>query len=423
MALFNFIKDFFRKEEKKDIEIEGSKFSLADLEKWLNDNTQEVSSTFKSEIDAQFQRISEGIRDIDAGLRELENFNIEREINERARTMIIQNKENYIKSTQRLLEFFNSGIKTEKSIKKIEDFVKLALWEIDLFSRQTTRSFQISSSIIGKEFERVLIGLKKINRAVLDMKTMDKTNERLSETARNLISEIKSSGIVLGKLDSMKEENEKKINDFKKDIEGLKGRERGIRSSREWKQKEELREKIEKFEKEQEEKQVELKNLFMNIEKLIQKYAWNRKNKEILMYVEDTISALREDDGLKILNDIDNMRKDIEENVYTSDEERKKAFMESLNRISERVLRDFLDSDMKYENDLKKMREELKGIKIEELNYDEIYGKIGERDEENLKIEKKKKMIIEEIAQKKKGLTLLVEDIGKKIGKDLRVSL
>ncbi len=423
MTMFDFVKDLFKKQGKKELATNERQFSFSEIEKWLNENTKEIGVQFNSDISQHFLKISEGITDIESGLKELENFNIEKEMNERAKTMIIQNRDNYIKSTQRLLDFFRSGTKTERGVRKIEDFVKLAQWEIDLFSRQTTRSFHISSSIIGKEFEKVLVGLKKINQSILALKTMDKTKQRLVETALGMMGEIRNDGTIMEKLNSIREDNDQKINGLKKEMDNLRDREKKVKNSREWKQREELKEKINNMEKEQEQKRVELRNLFMNIEKLIQKYAWNRKKKDILLYIEDTISALKEDDGLKILNDLDNIRKDIDDKVYSTDFEKNRAFMDSLNKIGERVLLDFLEIDMKYEDDLRKLREDMKGIKIEEMNYDEINGKIREKDEENLKIEKRKKLIIEEISSKKKGLTLLIEDIGNQIGRPLRVNL
>ena len=181
--------------------------------------------------------------------------------------------------------------------------------------------------------------------------------------------------------------------------------------------------KIKKLEEEQEKIRVELRSLFMNIEKIIQKYAWNRKKKEILMYIEDTISALREDDGLKVLNEIEEMKKDIEENIYTNDKERKNSFLESVEKINEKVLLDFLDKDMDFDERLSKLRKEFSEIKIEELDYEGITEKIGEKDEENLKIEKKKKIIFEEIDSKKKKVSLLIEDLGEKIGKPIKLGL
>ena len=98
---------------------------------------------------------------------------------------------------------------------------------------------------------------------------------------------------------------------------------------------------------------------------------------------------MREDEGLKILNDLEEMKKDIEENIYTSDDARKKKFLNDIEKINEMVLLDFLDKDMYYYEELSKLRREFNEIKIEDLNYEELNDRICERDEENLKIEKK----------------------------------
>ena len=423
MAMFDFLKGLFKEGEKKEISVNGKRLSFLEIDNWIKDNSTEATKKFKEGVDSEFLLIEEGIKDIEAGLRELENFNIEREINERAKTMIIQNKDNYIKSTNRLLDFFRNGMKIERSVRKIDDFVKLATWEVDLFTRQTTRSFQISSSIIGKEFERVLIGLKKISKSVIGLKMVDKTDERMIETIINMLGDIKNDEKIVERFESIQKENDKHVEGLKKTIDSLKNKERTIKASKDWKRREELGEKIESLEGEQEQRRVELRSLFMNIEKLIQKYAWNRKKKDILIYIEDTISALREDEGLKILGELDEIRKDLEENVYTNDKERKNHFLEGINKIDERVLLDFLEKDMKSDEDLSKMREEHRGIKIEELNYEDLNGKIGERDKENLKIEKKKKTILDEINSKKQKVSLLLEDLGQRIQRPIKVGL
>jgi len=423
MAMFDFLKSLLREGEKKEISVNGKKLSFTEIEHWIQENSKQSTFQFKEAVDNEFVLIREGIKDIEAGLHELETFNIEQEINERAKTMILQNKDNYVKSTNRLLDFFRNGLTLERTVKKMDDFVKLATWEVDLFTRQTTRSFQISSSIIGKEFERVLMGLKKISKAVIAIKTMDKTDQRMIETILTMLDDIKNDEKILEKFSAIQKENNSHIENFKKTIDSLKNKEKAIKSSNEWKHREELKEKIEKMEKEQEKARVDLRSLFMNIEKLIQKYAWNTKKKHILIYIEDTISALREDEGLKILSDLDEIRKNIDENVFTVETDKKKQFLDGVNKIDERTLLDFLDRDMKFDEDLSKMREELKGIKIEEPNYEEYIGKIGEKDEENLKIEKKKKIISEEVHSKKQKVSLLIEDLGHRIQRPIKVGL
>lgn len=423
MAMFDFLKGLFKEGEKKEISVNGKKLSFLEIETWIKENSGESTRRFREAVDNEFLIIQEGIKDIESGLHELETFNIEREINERAKTMILQNKDNYIKSTNRLLDFFKNGLALERNVKKMDDFVKLALWEVDLFTRQTTRSFQISSSIIGKEFERVLLGLKKISKSIVSLKTMDKTDQRMIETIMTMLGDIKNDEKIIEKFSAIQNENNKHISNFKKTIDSLRDKEKAIKSSKEWKYKEELKEKIEKMELEQERTRVELRNLFMNIEKIIQKYAWNRKNRDILIYIEDTISALREDEGLKILGDMDEIRKDIDENVFTMDRDKKKQFLDGVNKIDEKTLLDFLEKDMKFDEDLSKMREELKGIKMEEPNYEEYSGKIGEKDEENLKIEKKKKIIQEEVQSKKQKVSLLLEDLGQRIQRPIKVGL
>ena len=197
--MFDFLKGLFKEKEKKELSVNGKSISFSEVDDWINKSGGEILSNFKEKTNHNFLLMDEGIKDIERGLSELENFNIEKEMNERAKTMIIQNKDNYVKSTRTLLDFFNGGLKLERNVKNIDDFVKLALWEIDLFTRQTTRSFHISSSIIGKEFEKIIFGLKKINNSILELKNFDKTNERMIEMVVSMINDIKGDEKLIAK--------------------------------------------------------------------------------------------------------------------------------------------------------------------------------------------------------------------------------
>ena len=417
MALFDFFKKLIKTEKKAD---EEQEIYLNTIEKWLDENTKELSLEFVSEVNGHFERIAEGVKEIEEGLNELKNFNLNKDINERAKTMILQNKDNYIKYTERLIDFFKKSNSMEKNVKNVENFIKLSLWEIDMFSRQSTRSFHISSELIGKEFEKVIIGLKKINNEIIDLRRMDRTNMRIVESIRALAGEIKSLEGMTSRLNAADTDAKNRIKDLDRKTEELKDREKKLKGSKEWLKKQELRDQLDSLENQQEKAQVEVKDLFMAIEKLIQKYAWKEKKKDILLYVEDPISALKEDDGLKILDEIDVIRKEIDENVFTFDEKKKQQFLDSVNKITEKALLDFLEKDMKFNDERKSIVEEMKAIKTEDLNFLEIEDKKAEAEEEISKISRKKVIVEREIGDKKKSLGLLVEDLGAKIGKPVK---
>jgi len=421
MAILDFFKTFLRKEE--DIKKREGEISLENAEKWLDENTSELSKEFIEKVGECFNLIREGIEEMEVGLRDLQNYRIDESLNERAKTTIVQNKENYVKYSQRLIDFFRTNQNIERKVGKVEDFVKVAMWELDMFSRQSARGFQISSSVIGKEFEKILVGLKKISNAVNHLRKLDKTDYKVVETIKGLIVEIRSHDKLIEKIKTVRVEEMKKLGDLKKDKEKLVETEKKIKNNEEWKKKQKLEEEMGILEGEQNIKYNEIKELFFAIEKIIQKYSWKEKKKEVLAYVEDPIGALKEDEGLKILDDIDKMRKEIEEKVYTLDEKRKNQLLTDINKISEKVLLDFLEQEMIFEKEIGEKREEIKMLRIEEINFKEIEDKIIEVEENISKIGKKEEFVKIEEEDLKKRMSLLLEDLGKQMGKDIKINL
>ena len=136
----------------------------------------------------------------------------------------------------------------------------------------------------------------------------------------------------------------------------------------------------------------------------------NTKNL-LLKYLDNPVSALKEDKELKILLCLKTIKKEIKEGKF--EDKRKEQLFGAMEEITKEKLVELLEKDRKLEEEIKQSKKELLSLDIKEINFESIYGKkIGLEDELKM-IKKRKDRMEKEIGERKAKIEELIRGIGK----------
>ncbi|MFC1686029.1 hypothetical protein ACFLZZ_03340 [Nanoarchaeota archaeon] len=414
--------DFFfgEKEDKKEnIEEE---VSLDGLKTWLEENTKEILEEFWSKTNPKLDEMEETIVGIEESLKGLKVVDLSnKSLDQRSMEIISSNRDSYIEQLKRLLDILKKERKIrERGFKDIEDIKKFSLLissELDSFSKRSLKNFHISSTFIGKELEGVLKGLQGLSKIGKEIQNIDKSKVENIEELHRLLEEIEKEK---NRANQLKGEKENLISDVdaldKKFLE-LKRKEEDIKKSDRWKEKEQLEGELFKASREKMTGEQGLVDLFLPIEKAIQKYSWKEKEKKtkklLLDYLEDPFMTFKKDKELEILSCIQNIKIEIEEGRF--EDKRKERLLEGIKNLTKEKIDMMLKKDLELEKVITKIKGELSKIGIEKLDFESINNKKEDIEKELENTQKKREDILKDLGNKQRDIERLSEKLGKKL--------
>jgi|GEM_PF-4869936 len=404
---------FFRKKDGgKKAEI-----ALSELKGWLDENTKDALDCFWSEVSVKLKEMDNAICETEENLEKLQKVGLfDKRANEKARAVVLSNKDSYVEHVKKLLDFLKKEKKKRfESVGSIKKFELLVLAELDLFSKRSLRNFHIASEFIGKELEDVLWGLKKMNNVVNEIKGIDKSKAESIEKVYEEVNQIEKERCYLRQVKEEERKILEKIKALSKELEELKKREEEIKKSSEWSKKEQLDKEISAILEKRRKCEEKLRGLFLSVEKGVKKFVWREEEKNtknlLLKYLDNPVSALKEDKELKILLCLKTIKKEIKEGKF--EDKRKEQLLGAMEEITKEKLVELLEKDRKLEEEIKQSKKELLSLDIKEINFESIYGKkIGLEDELKM-IKKRKDRMEKEIGERKAKIEELIRGIGK----------
>jgi hypothetical protein len=309
--------DFFRvKEEKQEQEIKN--ISLESL----NSEIKKQKSQYESEIENEKDEINKNIKNLISDLKSkreiLENVNLDkRKEDERLKKIVLENLQYYI-------SHLNSLIKDLQDLEKditIQEYVIRIQHIFNVFKKDSTKSLEKATILIGKEFEQIIDIIKQFSKnfniivennkpkfeKISKLEEIEKQNKEIYVIKKNV------EEIMLLIRHKEKEEEELKKNSIvlEKEYDRFKQSEKYNKYLEEEKRQKQL---IDKFNQ----KVSNLKEK-INIKLLLKKFHYDEKKSRILQgYQENFIRALENDKSLEILNlTREALNLDIENEVIT----------------------------------------------------------------------------------------------------------
>ena len=271
------LKKLFKKRETK-------KISLNDLEYELNQ--KEIDQ--KKEIEDIIDRIQDIKEELIMKLDELKEAKIE-EKNQQIISRVESNRDSYIHQTKMMLRTIE---KPEKEIKEIEKFIEQTTNEIKEFVKRSSKSFQITKYLIGKELEEATRKIKEITEQLELLEDKNKELEKINELTTKIsgIAE-KTDKEKLLKIEILDIEKEKE--ELEQEKEGKKQDIYETEEGEEYKLYLQVKENIKLSEQDLDELRSKLINLFSPIQKALRKYAkMTIENRVVEEYEQNPYFAL-----------------------------------------------------------------------------------------------------------------------------------
>lgn len=414
--LKNLFKFFFGGEEKavvieKELDIEG-------LKVWLNSDANESLKLFWKDANLKLENIADKILKIEESIRILKEVNLsDREgLNQRVKDIIFTNRDNYIRHLEKLF----SNLKRERKFKDVNDikiFSLLISSELDTFSEKSLKNYHTASTFIGKELGEITKLLQELGSIGREIQNIDKTKAENIEGIQRLLEKVEKEKEITNNLKEKEESILSEIDTLNKKFNELKIKEENIKKSDKWKEKEQLEKELIKVSEEKELIKQELKGLFAPTEKAMQKYSWKEKEKKtkklILGYLENPVTAFKEDKEMKILSCLQNIRVELEEGNF--EDKRKEKLLEGIKNLTKEKINVLLKKDLELENRTIKIKDLLSRIIIEKIDFDSLNGKKRNIEEELGNTQKKIKEILNNLGDRKNEIGRLLKGFGKKL--------
>ena len=167
MGFFDFLKE--KAEERHSVKVE-------DLANWISHNSKEKSEGIKEQLREIYREIDEAILRAKSDLKGLKEYEIRKVSNEQITGIVKHSREVYAGFVEEFLGEISG--KHDDAEVYLANYIHKSV----NFSKQSLKSFHISSELIGKPLEKILDDLKKI----------DICFRKISELLKNEISGLNS---------------------------------------------------------------------------------------------------------------------------------------------------------------------------------------------------------------------------------------
>jgi len=284
--------DFFRKKEAPQ------QVALKDLDGWLDTYLDSRSVTTKVKVFKQ--RSNSKMNEILGALEALGHAKLHNpDIPARAKHIMQGNRDSYIK---RLNTFF-AAVQFPESYEDVPSFAVKFSKDIDGLSASTQKSFFVLREFFEDELKIVARRVKELEDMVVDLrKTLD--DERLEQ-----VQSIRQN---LRQIDNAESEKKQLAKQLRKEKDILKGWEdrkerikskiQELKSSNSYKNVHKAEKELEELEKEERTESQDFLTKMSAVKHALKKYAKDSLNENIINhYLDDSVSALANDDELKII--------------------------------------------------------------------------------------------------------------------------
>jgi hypothetical protein len=343
--MISFLKKFFKLQEEV--------VNFSEIDKWLDSHNSELDTLKENLKELEMLKL-----EILENLKILEKVDVtQSKVEERVKHIVQGNLPAY---TNAISIFLRKRITPkEADIAGLETFCSTFEREFDSLNKRTFRNFQIIKELVGKELEDVARSVKSLELLVKELK---KSSEKVKE-----IIDLKENAKLIGDNLNSKEKNEQKRQETQKqkeellesckrvskELESLKG-------SKKAKDLENLKSDEKKISDCLKVLENNLVTLFSPLQKALKKYNNICFIKKVESYLENPVETLLNDSGLEILkflNDIKNMVED--EKIDLKDDKKKKT-VESLERIDESFIKEFISEHSSLKKELASVQREIK---------------------------------------------------------------
>lgn len=272
------------------------------------------------------------------------------------------------------------------------------------FSKQSFKSFHITSELIGKELEQVVKGIAEIDGAVKKIGAMDSAKIAAIENINKKIEELAKTEQSIESLRSAIAEKVKENEDICKKILDAEKRNEEIRKSSEWDEKQNLIANISALNEQLKKNSADATSMFMAIEKALKKWAWKEKDDSALGYIENPIAATRQKGYQEAIEMLTKIKEGVTKGELEIEDKRKNQMIQNISAITKEKLESFIAKEDALRKEIETAEQELSRSHVKFIDMAAMITQKGYVAAEIAKLGKKRGDLEQEIKEKKNGL-------------------
>ncbi|MBW2965785.1 hypothetical protein KY342_01625 [Candidatus Woesearchaeota archaeon] len=368
--MFNFLKNLLKIEPKKE------DISTEQLKQWFLNKTEPLYSKFNIQLKDVFSSIPEQINSIKSNITNLENANIkdEEKIEPKVKQVVLGNRINYIRVLSQFID--KVEIPQNFNYETSNNFCSQITEKLDELSKNTGKSFYTVQHLFPDQVEAIAKNISSLSKSVKSIKSVAEKNkiqkiEEIKIHIQILIKSIEKKERLKQELEQIKTrlENSKKMKqEDETKIEHLKNSKEYNEFNRLKQQKDDINIKTRSIEN-------QIIELFSQLTPALKKFQrvtleYDRLVKE---YAENPVKALLQDQDLKIITLLQNMKKSILSNSIDIRDKKREKTLERIQQITQEQLKNIVEEHKNLKQTKEGLNNKLKTNRtmslLEELQY------------------------------------------------------
>ncbi len=378
MGIFDLLKKLVK--EKKFEEIVIEKLAFSDVEDWTKNKTNKNELKEKEIIDLVKEKISSFNEQLKEKKSVLENFDVESKKEEdRLKSVVNESRKKYIESLEIFMRDLNN---IEKE--KLEEFISYVNKVFLDFDKRSHMNYQKTTILIGKEMGDIRNSLKTFSKELMKIFDENKNIRDLSKSLAfiklklnqinqidKVLEEIKDGIASLGRKtidkEGEEENNKERIEEIKKSLSYLDYLNK--------------QEKIE-FLEEEIKKDIQSLRELIDLKALANFYhIFENEMNTIKEYKENFEESFKKDNGLRILNLLENSK--LDNNKILEKAEHIRARKEELKENKQKIMR---DETQNLNSEKTRISKEIEELDIEKVKEEKRHEKLKISKEEAIDI-------------------------------------
>jgi len=330
------LKSIFGKKvkEQKEIPIDG-------LLDWLDNETKPEYESFESRVSSYIEQVKSALKKIEELMPALENAEIKDadKIQSKVKSVVLGHRGNYIRMLKLLIHSIKIPADIDHSL--VLDFVKKTENYLEDFTKNSTKSYYASQHLFHKEIEAIAKAIGELDSALKGIKKLaEKTNITQINKLKEKIKKIKEAINRKQELGLQLKEAEKKLHEFELSKQLSEKKIKDLGQSREFSNFNSLKQELNGIKNDILQLETDILQMFSPLERALKKFSriTLEDDKLIEAYASSPVAALMSDNGLKITELLQNMKKQIQSNSIELKDKQKEKTLDVISSIEKEHL-------------------------------------------------------------------------------------
>jgi len=323
-------------------EPEEESVSREELGQWITTKEKKYYGDAVRKIDQKKQGILRLITETEKHITDLEGAELQnKKIPKRALQLMDGNRESYIKKTRDFIKNLDTDFEDLESVK---DFLSQFQKQLELLNKNNIKSYMVLQEFLANETGKIARDIKGMEKIVRELEEILKTSglEKIT-SMRAMIEKLDEKTILKSQIEKRLGKEREELEAEKKQKISITERVKELQKSEEYTSFESLKKERDEIIQRLKKQEDRLIQLFSGLESGLKKYGRIALDEaSVVSYQKNPPRALYEDEELKILTILKNLRKNIDDGTIDMKDKKKTKTLETIEKLDKGFFSDYL---------------------------------------------------------------------------------